>query len=393
MVKNEFLETGNKDKCCGCNACIESCPRKCLDIIYDEEGFNYPILKSSDMCIHCGKCKLVCPMEENKCLNSNRVFYGMVNKNKGELLKSSSGGVFIQLALNVLKNNGIVYGVTFSENKAIYCRVDKYEDLDQVLGSKYIQADSRGIYTKVRNDLRNGLKVLICGTPCFVAGLKSFLKKEYEQLITTDLICHGVPSQKIFDKYFNWLEEKNSTQIEDFSFRDKKVHGWGISATYRVKDKLISDLSVSSPYVWAYLKNYLHRPSCYSCPYATENRPGDITLGDFWEMDSVDCKLDYKDGISLVKINSEKGINYFNKIKSNFFFQKMDYERCIYTNGALYEASKKTDNRDCIYRNIDCMTFDSLVKKYFNMPNPIIVKMKKIIPVKIKNNIKKIIKR
>ena len=393
MRKNKFLETGDKSNCCGCNACVQSCPNICLDTMYDEEGFNYPILKYPDTCIQCGKCKFVCPMEQNNFVNINRNFYGVVNKNKEQLLKSSSGGVFIQLALNMLNDKGIVYGVTLSDNNAVYCRIDNYKDLEQILGSKYIQADSSDIYTNIQNDLNNGLRVLICGTPCFIAGLKKFLKKEYKQLFTIDLICHGVPSQKIFDKYFEWLEAKNKGKISNFSFRDKKIHGWGISATYEIQNKLKSELSVSSPYVWAYLKNYLHRPSCYTCPYATENRPGEITLGDFWEMDRVGCKLDYKDGISLVKINNEKGMNYFKEIKANFFIEEMEYEGCIYTNGALYEPSKRPDNRDYIYRNIDCMTFDSLVKKYFNMPNQIVVKMKKTVPIKLKKFIKTVIKR
>ena len=391
-MKNSFLESEDKSKCCGCNACIQACPNRCLEAISDSEGFNYPILKHPEKCIDCSKCRNVCPMEKNDFLNPNRIFYGMVNKNKSELLKSSSGGVFVELAKTMINDGGIVYGVALIENQAVYRRIDRCEELDEILGSKYIQANSQSIYINIKTDLELGIKVLICGTPCFIAGLKKFLKKEYDGLITVDLICHGVPSQKIFDKYIEWLEKKRKGHILDFKFLDNSTYGWGISATYKFNNKIKSELTVSSPYIWAYLKNYLHRPSCYTCPYASDNRPGEITLGDFWEMDRVGCQLNSKDGISLVKINNATGKAYLENIKSYFFLQEMEYEGCIYTNGALYEPSKKENNRELIYKNIDGMTFDLLITKYFNMPNQAIVKIKKMIPPSIKKYIKSIVK-
>lgn len=388
---NEFLKTSDKNKCCGCLSCVYSCPKKCINTEKDREGFIYPIITDMNSCINCGMCRNVCPIEKNDFINSEKMIIGAVNKNRDDLLKSSSGGVFIAFAKNVIRNNGIVYGVSFENLIAKYERVTKVSDLNNILGSKYLQADLNELYLKVKEDLNKEKNVLVCGTPCYIAGLKKYLGKNYDNLITIDFICHGVPSQKIFDLYIKEIKKKGN--VKEFKFRDKTIHGWGISATYIdvQKNKIVSKLSVSSPYIWAYLKNLIHRPVCYTCPYASENRSSDITIGDFWNMDYVDCTLDDSNGVSIIKINNQKGKKIFNSISDNFEFQVVDYGKSLYTNEALYKPSKKPIERDQIYSNIDKMDFKKIVNKYFKMPNQLIVRIKSLIPKEIRNNIKNII--
>lgn len=386
---NEYLKTNNKEKCCGCNACVLSCPKNCLTINNDSEGFNYPVFIDKSQCIECGICLKVCPMTINSNKNEINSFYGIVNKNTELLLKSSSGGVFGEIANVFLKNNGIVYGVALENNVAKYVRVDDLNSLNSLLGSKYIQAEANNIYQQIKIDLNNNLNVLISGTPCFISGLNKFLDKKYINLLTIDLICHGVPSQKLFDKYINWLEKNKKGKVKDFQFRNKSIFGWGISATYKVNNRIYSELTTVSPYLWAYLKNYIHRPSCYKCPYTNISRPSDITIGDFWDMDKADCNLDYKNGISLIKINTNKGLNLFINIKDKFLYQEVSADKTIKTNMALYQPAPYMKKRDYIYNNIDNISFGIIVKKYFNMPNKFLILLKNICPDNIKNLFRK----
>ncbi len=389
-MKNLFLESADRNTCCGCMGCVQACPTRVLKADMDSEGFYYPKMIAEGECVDCGICKSVCPMENSSLQNEKKEIVAALSKDEKILQSSSSGGIFAEAAHWVIAKGGIVYGVEMNDTQVCYKRADKAEAITSLLGSKYVQANTNGVYTLIKQDVLRGNRVLVCSTPCFIAGLKLFLKKPFDNLVTMDLICHGVPSQKIFDKYITSLGKEG--EISNYKFRDKRIYGWGISGTYEKRGKTKARLTVSSPYEWAYLKNYLHRPSCYHCPYAKEDRPGDLTIGDFWNMDKVACGLDYSKGISIVKINNQAGCAFLEELSQRLLVESVDYAKSLLTNEALYQPSPFHKNRDLIYQNMDTMNFKKMVKKYFNMPNQFIVQSKKLMPQGVKNKLKKLFK-
>ena len=235
--------------------------------------------------------------------------YAAMASDEIRLNKSSSGGIFTLIANEVLKNNGIVVGASFDEGETVnHIIVDNYKDLEKLKGSKYVQSNINDIYKKIKQYLDKNIKVLFTGTPCQIAGLKSYLSKEYENLMTIDIVCHGVPSPMVFRKY---LKEKfgNSTQIVDINFRDK-INGWSSSdliITFQAHDFTVSEKDKENEYITAFLKNYILRKSCFNCPFQKLPRQGDITIGDFWKIQKYDENLDDKKGTSVVLVNNKKG--------------------------------------------------------------------------------------
>ena len=221
-----YLKSCKKSECSGCTACKCSCPQNAIEMIYDEEGFKYPLI-NKEKCIECGICYNICPnikkSEENTIIEA----YGAKHKNETERFTSRSGGVFIAISDYIIELGGVVYGVELKENFEVeHSRAINKEQRDKFKGSKYIQSDMKDIILDIKNDLQNGKMVLFSGTPCQVAGVKaSISKRYYENLYTCDLICHGVPSRKIFRDYLKYVENKENKKIKNFIFRNKKF-GW-----------------------------------------------------------------------------------------------------------------------------------------------------------------------
>ena len=212
----------SKEKCTGCRACEQICPTKCIEMVSDKEGFAYPI-KNEEKCIHCGLCKKGCPIL-NKIQNNkeNQEVYTLKNKDKNVVLDSSSGGAFTSIMQSFCDDNTVIFGVKFDENlKAVHDYVYNIKDAKIFKKSKYVQSNVRNTYEKAKEFLEEGKKVLYTGTPCQIAGLKKYLNKEYENLLLVDLICHGVPSQKVFDKYIEEIKNKYKKDIKSINFREK----------------------------------------------------------------------------------------------------------------------------------------------------------------------------
>ena len=277
------------DKCCGCFACGDACPKSAIKYKKDKDGFLYPYIDETK-CINCGKCLKVCPRlnsQKNKFEQKGFVCY---SKNESIYNNSASGGIFSELARYVLENDGVVFGAAFVNLKVKHIRIDNLEELYKIQKSKYIQSDLRGIYLICKKELKLNKLVLFSGTPCQVTALRNFLGREYDNLITCDLVCHGVPSQKIFDKYIAYENKMNKGKIIDFTFRCK-LKKRSSTHTFRyvikrdngqTKDKIGN--YYDSPYLMGFQKHIFLRESCYDCKYANIDRVGDITLGDFWNV-------------------------------------------------------------------------------------------------------------
>ena len=378
----------NREKCTGCAACYNICPFKAIKMEYDNEGFLYPEINEL-ICRKCGLCEKVCP-KVNSCDVSAPVKSLFAKyKNDNIRMKSTSGGVFTALAEDVLNKHGIVYGAAFNENFTVYHRnISKIQNIDELRGSKYIQSEIGHTFYEIKKYLDNNIWVLFTGTPCQCSGLKNYLKKEYSNLIVCDLVCYGVPSPKIFKEFINYIEKKYHSKVKKYIFRDKEI-GW---STGKSKIILLNGKDIKNPYVLhtfdeLYWSNLILRPSCYNCKYHSLDRPGDITIGDFWGIDLVDNTLNDEKGISLVFLNTSKGINMFHSIEEKLSYGFVTLEDCISKQERLkfsvYIDEKARNDFWQLYYN---KGFEYIVDKYTHNNKYAILKFF------IKNNIKKLLR-
>lgn len=385
---------GYKTDCYGCTACSIKCPKSAVTMVPDNEGFIYPSIDKSK-CINCGLCQTVCPYEKNIEMNNNMSAYAFINSNKEDLHDSSSGGAFIAFAKEIIDSEGVVCGCIFDEKlKAIHCITDNLKIVKRMQGSKYVQSDLGIIFTDVKIELDSGRSLLFVGTPCQVAGLKGFLGKDYPNLITIDLICHGVPSPKLLSQYIDF-EKSNGHVITDICFRDKENNGWASSGTLSLISNGKHKIKHISPYNNGYynlyyLNNEVSRISCYSCKFATSSRVGDITIGDCWNIDALLPNVDYSNGVSVLLINTEKGHDIFNKIKHCNSVYSISISDAIKGNRNLIMPSNMPAKRKDVYERIQKYGLEKVITEdcKFQYVRPLVRKM---FPKKLKYKIKSII--
>lgn len=379
---NEIVDM---NKCSGCTACYNICPKGAIKMEKNSEGFFYPVV-DQEKCIKCGLCKKVCPVNNNHEKEKEITAYACFNKNKEIRLDSSSGGIFNLIAEYILDDNGIVFGAAFDEDylvKHIY--IDNKKDLEKLRKSKYLQSSLNDIFKSVKNFLKEDKKVLFTGTPCQIEGLKLFLQKNYDNLYTQDIVCHGVPSPKLWQKYLESKDEK----IKDVNFRNKD-NGW---EDFNLKINDYAKHHQKDQYMRLFLSNLALRKSCYNCSSKKIYRVSDITLADFWGIDNVLPAFNDHFGTSLVVINSLKGKELFDSIKESLEYKEVDFMESIKENSAYNHSCKMPKGRLTIFNDLDKMDFDSIYKKY-NLKK---ISFKKIIskmmPKQLKQKIKKILKK
>jgi len=312
-MENLYLKTKRKETCNGCTACIYVCPKKCIEMKEDNEGFIYPVIDETK-CIHCGNCLTVCGNTKEQNLKFKPVPFAIVNNNKEVLFNSSSGGAFYAILKELFsRQNAVCYGAAYDENLVVrHMRAETLEESLKFMGSKYVRSDIEGIYEKVKYDLKNNKKVLFTATPCQVQGLYTYLKRDYDNLITCDIICHSTPSPKVFEKYLKCLELKNNSKVNKILFRAKE-NGW-TNSTPIIKFYNDSKIEENS-YSRAFSRAMISRPCCSECSFTKPYMVSDITLGDFWGVNKLTNIKEYENGISLVFANNPKGLEIINKIK------------------------------------------------------------------------------
>lgn len=363
---NHRLLFTDKQNCCGCGACLNVCAKHAIKMEEDEYGFVYPRIDDS-LCVHCGMCSKVCDFQNNVVQDFEpQEVYAASAKDREVLFQSSSGGIFALLAHKVLNDGGVVFGAAYVESgesiSVEHIRVDNNDDLYKLQGSKYVQSNIGEIYTLVKSDLIENRSVLFSGTPCQVAGLRSYLNKEYNNLYTVDIVCHGVPSQKLFHSMIKYYEHQFKGHIRNFSFREKR-RGW--TDYYALIDVDIKGIShkkhiycKNMAYYQYFLQAVIFRENCYACKYAKRNRVSDITLGDYWGIETAHPSLfndnswreNLNNGISCVLANTSKGISLLNSVKELACFEKSNYECVSRQNGQLRESSKQSPLREEILK-------------------------------------------
>lgn len=342
-MQDENLYITDQEKCTGCMACYNICPNSAIDITENKYGFLSPIINEKK-CNNCGLCKKTCPINKDYERDyDNPKFYAMKNKNIEDRLSSSSGGIFSLLANTVLEQNGVVYGAEFFEDKVKHVRVDSKKDLQKLKGSKYLQSEIGKIYIDVKKDLENQRTVLFSGTPCQIEGLKNYLNKEYENLIKVSIVCHGVPSPKIYKKYIN-----ENDKILNFRNKD---YGWHeFSVEYDNAKKIIA---TKDDFMEGFGRKYYLRESCYNCQMKyNDKNTSDIILGDFWGIEKIYPAMDDNKGVSAVIINSEKGEKCFKEIKDKTEYKETLLEDIAKSNPLLLVSAKRPKSRDEFYELI-----------------------------------------
>lgn len=324
-----MINIKDKSKCCGCHNCANSCPKNCITMKKDSEGFLYPVVDESK-CINCNICENVCPIIKQYKFQKNfkPIVLGIYNKNKNIRKKSTSGGVFYELACYVISKNGVVFGAKYDDNlNVIHSYTETIEGVFDFMGSKYVQSNVSDNYKKVLEFLKEKRLVLFSGTPCQVAALKLFLKKDYENLICCDFVCEGVPSEKFLKSYIEHYENKYKSKVTKFEFRNKK-NGWLNFSTCIYfengkKKYIYRKFSILCNLLFSAIS---FRPSCYDCKYRELNSNSDFKLADFWKVtQSQKTKYNYF-GVSHIVINSKKGKKIFDEIDENFEFFDSSYE-------------------------------------------------------------------
>ena len=370
----------NKEKCCGCGACAQSCPVSCISMKPDEEGFLYPSADVST-CVECGRCTQVCPMPEygdtgrkkqEECFEDTRAFGGF-SQNDQVRRESSSGGIFTLFAEAVLSEGGVVYGAGMDPDlKVVHCKAETVEELAPLRKSKYVQSETGNAFTEVREYLRSGRKVLFVGTACQTAGLRSFLGGEDQLLITCDFICHGVPSPLVFRKYLDWLGKKRGSRVTAFEFRNKRVP-WnqsgqqkGTIIRYEDGGEECHIPAFRDPFMNAFLSDICLRPSCGACPF--KGLPGgysDLTIADFWGAGKAAPDLCDPLGTSLILVHSEKGLRLMQKVSGEFHGREVETAAAVRRNPCVFrpaEAAAENIRKD-FFRRLDT-SFELARRKY-----------------------------
>lgn len=353
--------------CCGCYACGDICPKKCISFIKGPDGFIYPDV-DEDICVGCGLCSNVCPSLHISIYDSASFSYAVYAKDDIKRSLGSSGSVFSLLAEQVLTCSGRVWGAAFDENLyLVHQKADKYCELLPLLKSKYIQSDLREVYKQISQDLKNNIKTLFCGSPCQCSALKNYVKIGVENLIVVDFVCHGVPSHDLFMKSIEWYEKRHKVQVESFVFRYKGKavkHPQSYACVHKNDKKIYHGLHYQFPYYFGFQKYITLRESCYNCNYAIPNRSGDITLGDFWGIEKYVPSLNAKAGVSMVLCNTEKGHLLFDSLLQNELIHchKLPMEYAVLNNGCLSKPSTRKPEREVLFKHLAELPFDEVVK-------------------------------
>lgn len=380
-----MIKVEEKYKCSGCHACYSICTKNAIDMIVDEEGFWYPKV-NENKCVGCNLCEKVCPIIESKSFTSLKKAYGCYNLDENTRLKSSSGGMFSVLASNVIKRGGVVFGAKFDEDfNVVHDYVEIADEIDVFRGSKYVQSNIGESFKRAKEFLDAGRIVLFSGTPCQIGGLRCYLRKDYDNLITVDLICHGVPSPMIWQRYVNELGQ--SKKLTYMTFRDKSK-GWKNGVLkYRFNDNSeITEEYGESLYIKGFIKNCYLRPSCYNCNFKTLDRCSDFTLGDFWGVEDLLPNIDKEGGVSLVIVHNLKGSKLFESVKNEIFYEDVDINKSIVFNTCAIE-SVKNSKRDNFFKLLEESSLEE------SIDNSIVEDICKIsIITRIKNKIKRVLK-
>ncbi len=366
-----MLEVLEHNRCTGCSACYTACAHNAITMQYDEEGFEYPVV-NQDVCIDCGLCQITCPVlqyDKRKTLrtanNDAQVGYAAKNKNYTQRLISSSGSIFPPIAEWILEKGGLVVGIAYDEKfNAKHLIIDSKDDLKDIQGSKYLQCKADNTtFIRIKDELKTGRLVLYSGMACQVEGLKSFLRKEYENLYTIDLICMGIPSSVIWQKYLNAFF--NGETVLHVNFKEKSV-GWDSFCFYiKTNKREFKERGMENLYLQSMFRSWNMRPSCFQCPFKNERRFSDFTLADCWGANRLVPSIDDNKGLSSVIVHSTKGQRLWRLLADKVDSVEICINDIAAGNQNLIRNKQQTGDRKLFYEMLNCnprKAFENLCK-------------------------------
>lgn len=358
----------NRELCNGCHACYSGCPKNCIEMEQDREGFLFPKIDDSK-CNECGICQKICPMNKTQIERMEEVehpkSFAVTHKNEEIILSSSSGGAFSLFAEYIINEGGVVFGARFNENwEVIHDYTETIEGLGAFRLSKNVQSRIGDNYKKVKNFLldNKGRIVLFCGCPCQIGCLKSYLQKDYENLICVDFICRGVPSPKVFQKYNEYREKVSSAKIKEIKFRVKNNDFWQAGYVLYVfaNGERYYKTKKDDLYKRADAKGLTSRLSCFKCGFKTINRISDLTIADFWGVEYVAPEAYDSRGVSLVLVQSPKGQEIFDRVKSGANCTEVDFNKVYIRNSMAFRSRPEQKNRNEFMKHIDKYSIEKL---------------------------------
>lgn len=376
------------EKCTGCGACVQGCPKQCISWTEGEFGFKYPQI-DEEICINCGFCEKVCPIDKLLEDPAAQRVYAAVHKDSEILEKSTSGGAFTAIADIIFANGGVVYGVAMLDDMQVkHIRTTEKNEFTALRSSKYLQSDTGNTYQMVEKDLKQGKMVLYSGTPCQIDGLKRFLGIDYEKLYTVDIVCHGVGSQAYFDKYMEFARKKYG-KIKELRFRSKEYAGWscgcGVVVATAKRLKKFPYRDFNNYYYSYFLSGDIYRKCCYSCKYANMKRVGDFSLGDYWGVEKLHLPLNTFNGCSLLVVNSDKATKFLSKIET-MNIKETRVDEAISQNEQLKHPSRLPDSRKERIKEFELLTGTQIERVYLSKYRKRYLKglVKSLIPYKLK---------
>lgn len=358
-----MIEIFDKANCTGCSACASICPRGCIKMTEDSEGFLYPAV-NEEMCMDCGLCEKVCPMLHKPKQHEILSVYGAKNKSDAVRFTSSSGGMFTLFAENILQQGGVVVGVGLDAKlMAQHMLVDNAAELAKLRGSKYVQSKIGNVYNEVRRLLRAGRRVLFSGTPCQVAGLKGYLVQPFDNLVTIDVVCHGVPSPKVYQKYLAELAQEAGEPVREVRFRDKEK-GWKRGETlFFTEHQRFGASKRKETYMRLFLNNVSIRPSCGECAFNNKRSLADITIADYWGVDRQIPDFDDDKGVTLVLVNSKAGAALLEQVKSQTELLVTDFAKGAEYNQAVSRSLPLHPQRAFFFAHLAEHTLKEMVER------------------------------
>lgn len=380
------MHVENKHNCTGCGACYNICPQNAISMQGDKYGFYKPVIDNTK-CVHCSLCEKVCPLDKNFTQDVEPKVFALINKDEKTRLKCASGGAFALFATQIINEGGVVYGVVWDENIiACHTRTDNLIDLEKMYSSKYVQSNIKNTFKQAKSDLEKGTQVLFSGTPCQIAGLKSYLKKEYENLITIDLVCHGAQSPLIFEKYKKeFMKDKKDEKLININFRSKIVKWSQCYLTTITTNKNIYNMK--NDYYTKAMDLTLNT-SCLSCKFIGKYRTADISIGDFWGVNEFDKSLNDNKGTSILLINNQKGYHILNKVLNCCLLKEVPYEAAVKRNPNIKRPSIENPKR-IVFLDKICVNNRNIkkcAKKY--LTPPIHIRLYRLLPLFAKDIIK-----
>lgn len=370
----------DKQDCCGCSTCASICPINAIIMKEDEEGFLYPQI-DTDACINCGKCEKVCPVANKKEETPfEQKGYIVQNKNERVLRESTSGGAFTAIARYIIAQNGVVFGATLSDTLSV-CHdwVDNEDDLLKFRNSKYVQSELRNTFVQVKAFLEKGKMVCFSGTPCQVEGLVSYLGRDYDNLITVDVVCRAVPSPLVYRKYLEYQEASLGGRIIDIRFRDK-AYGYKYSTMKVVTEEnqgRYNEGMDTDVWLRAFFSGMCLRPSCYCCQFKKRYRVSDFTIWDCFQVGRFSKELDNDKGATRMLVHTEKGKKVFEQISKDIRYVAVLPEEMIKTTAEMFNSVKYNDRRPEFMKDASLLDSEHFFRKYF--PNTMKVKSERMI--------------